>query len=331
MFLGRDNMFEEFEKAKKIIDCSNIIYIVAHINPDGDAIGSSFGLYYALKSIGKDVHVICPNYSDNFNFLPGISEAKSSVTEDLYDLLICLDSSDNTRLAISKTDYDKAKKIIMLDHHQKSHPYGDVRYINDKLSSASEIVYNFIKYLNIPFNEESATLIYTGMMTDTGSFNYSNTSSTTHRAVAELLDVGIDFSNICKKLNDTIKESKLKLIEKTISNMEVYYDGKLRYSYVDYDTMIKLGINDEEAEGMANYLRMVEGTEVAVYVRGKSDGSIKVSMRSNNYVDISKIAIAFGGGGHPRAAGYTMQDDIELEKKKLIDIIGGALNDSTRS
>lgn len=323
-------MFDEFRKAKEIIDCSKVIYIVAHVNPDGDAIGSTFALYYALKCINKDVKVICPSYSNIFSFLPGINEAVQKVSEDRYDLLICLDASDNTRLAISEEDYNKAEKIIMLDHHQKSHPYGDVIYINDKLSSACEIVYNFIKYLNIEFDNNIATLLYTGIMTDTGSFNYSNTTSDTHRAVAELMDVGIDFTNICKRLNDTIKEAKLKLIEKTINNMEVYYDGKLRYSYVDYDTMKNLGINDEEAEGMVNYLRMVERTEVAVYVRGKSDGTLKVSMRSNEYVDVSKIAINFGGGGHPRAAGYTMQEGIELGKKKLLDIVGGALNDSTR-
>lgn len=319
-------MFEEFEKAKKLIDELNNIYIVAHVNPDGDAIGSTFGLYFALKTIGKNVHVICPNYSDVFNFLPGIKEAVTSIKDNNCDLLICLDSSDNTRLAISGEDYNKAKKIIMFDHHQKSHPYGDVIYINDKLSSACEIVYNFIKFLGIPFDKNSASLLYTGMMTDTGSFNYSNSSASTHRAIAELIEAGADFVDICKKLNDTIKESKLKLIAKTIDNMEIYYDGKLRYSYIDYDTIKGLGIDDEDAEGMTNYLRKVEGTEVAVYVRGKSDGSLKVSMRSNGKIDISKIAIEFGGGGHPRAAGYTMKENSDIEKKKLIDVVGVMLN-----
>lgn len=324
-------MFEEFEKAKKIIDGSNSIYMVAHINPDGDAIGSTCALYFALKSIGKDAHVICPSYSQVFEFLPGASEMVPSVKEDTYDLLICLDASDNGRLAITEEDYNKAKKIIMLDHHQKSHPYGDVQYINDELSSTCEIVYNFIKYLNIPFDKNSASLLYAGMMTDTGSFNYSNTSSATHRAIAELLDIGANSVYICKKLNDTMKEAKLKLIAKTIDNMEVFYDGKMRYSYVDYETISGLGIHDEDAEGMTNYLRMVEGTEVAVYVRGKSDGSLKVSMRSGGNVDISKIAIGFGGGGHPRAAGYTMKEDIETEKKKLIDVVGVMLSDDTRN
>ena len=266
-----------------------------------------------------------PSYSEVFEFLPGVKDRVDSIKEDSYDLLIALDSSDHTRLVISDDEYERAKKVIMLDHHQIARPYGDFRYINDNKSSASEIAYLFIKELGVEFDSNIATLLYTGIMTDTGSFNYSNTSSDTLRVTAQLVDYGAKTVEVCKRLNDTIKESKLKLLAKSIDNMEVFYDGKVRYTYVDYLTINGLGIHDEDAEGMTNYLRSVEGTEVAVYVRGKSDGSIKVSMRSNGNVDISKIAISFGGGGHPRAAGYTMQDNIDVGKEKLIKAIGEML------
>ena len=314
-----------FEEAKKIVENSNLIYIVAHINPDGDAIGSTFAIYFALKQLGKDVHVVMPSYSSAFEFLPGVETSVNSIDVDSYDLLIALDSSDHTRLAISEEEFEKAKKIIMLDHHIMSKPYGDFRYINDKKSSASEIAYMFIKSLNVKFDENISTLLYAGIMTDTGSFNYSNTSSETHRVVADLIDNGAKSVEVCKKLNDTMKEAKLKLIAKAIDNMEVYYDGKLRYTYICYEDIEKLGLDDEESEGMTNYLRAVEGTEVAVYVRGKSDGTRKVSMRSAGNVDISKIAIEFGGGGHVRAAGYTMYGDINEEKEKLIKVVGEML------
>lgn len=314
-----------FNEAIKMVKEANLIYISAHINPDGDAIGSTFAVYFALKQLGKDVHVVMPSYSEVFEFLPGVKDRVDSIKEDSYDLLIALDSSDHTRLVISDDEYERAKKVIMLDHHQIARPYGDFRYINDNKSSASEIAYLFIKELGVEFDSNIATLLYTGIMTDTGSFNYSNTSSDTLRVTAELVDYGAKTVEVCKRLNDTIKESKLKLLAKSIDNMEVFYDGKVRYTYVDYLTINGLGIHDEDAEGMTNYLRSVEGTEVAVYVRGKSDGSIKVSMRSNGNVDISKIAISFGGGGHPRAAGYTMQDNIDVGKEKLIKAIGEML------
>lgn len=314
-----------FKEAKEIIDNSKSVYVVAHINPDGDAIGSTFAIYLALKKLNKDVHVIMPSYSTVFNFLPELDSRVDYVKEDEYDLLIALDSSDYTRLAMSMEDYNKAKKVIMLDHHQVSRPYGDFRYINDNKSSASEIAYLFIKYLNVEIDKDMATLLYTGIMTDTGSFNYSNANSDTFRVTAELLDCGAEAVYVCKKLNDTMKESKLKLIAKTVDNMEVLYDGKMRYSYVSYDEIKALGINDEDSEGMTNYLRAVEGTEIAVYVRGRSDGTNKVSMRSGGKLDISKIAIEFGGGGHPRAAGYTMKEEVEVEKEKLIKAVGEML------
>ena len=314
-----------FKEAREIVKNSKSVYVVAHVNPDGDAIGSTFAVYFALKKLGKDVHVIMPTYSTVFEFLPGVEHSVENVKEEEYDLLIALDASDRTRLAMSEEDYNKAKKVIMLDHHQISNPYGDFRYINDLKSSASEIAYLFIKSLEIDFDENIATLLYTGIMTDTGSFNYSNANSDTFRVVADLLDNGAKAVEVCKKLNDTMKEAKLKLIAKTVDNMEVYYDGKMRYSYVSYQEIQELGLGDEDAEGMTNYLRAVEGTEVAVYVRGKSDGSLKVSMRSGGKVDTSKIAIAFGGGGHPRAAGYTMKESLEIEKEKLIKAVGEML------
>lgn|SRR5574344_403839 len=311
----------EFDQAKELINKSKSIYIVAHVNPDGDAIGSTYGMYFALKSIGKDVHVIMPQYSEVFKFLPDISVCEKEIYVENYDLLIALDASDKSRLAISEDEYSRANSVIMLDHHQISHPYGDVRYINDKLSSASEVAFNFIKYLGIKFDKQIATYLYTGIMTDTGSFNYSNTSSDTHRAAAFLLDAGAESVVVCKKLNDTIKEAKLLLISKTIQNMEVYCNSKIRYSYVDYKTIDSLGLDEEDAEGMTNYLRMVEGTEVGIYVRGKKDGTCKVSMRSIGNVDISKIAIEFGGGGHPRAAGFTIYEDLDVVKDKLLKAV----------
>ena len=314
-----------FKEAREIVKNSKSVYVVAHINPDGDAIGSTFAVYFALKKLGKDVHVIMPSYSTVFEFLPGVEYSVENAKEDEYDLLIALDASDKTRLAMSEEDYNKAKKVIMLDHHQISNPYGDFRYINDLKSSASEIAYLFIKSLEVDFDENIATLLYTGIMTDTGSFNYSNASSDTFRVVADLLDNGAKAVEVCKKLNDTMKEAKLKLIAKAVDNMEVYYDGKMRYSYISYQEIKELGLGDEDAEGMTNYLRAVEGTEVAVYVRGKSDGSLKVSMRSGGNIDTSKIAIAFGGGGHPRAAGYTMKESLEIEKEKLIKAVGEML------
>ena len=314
-----------FKEAKNIVDNSEKIYVVGHKNPDGDSIGCTFALYFALKKIGKDVKVIMPKFSDSFSFLPDINIAVSSVLEENYDLLIAVDSSSKDRLALSETDYNKARKVIMLDHHEETVSYGDFKYIDSTKPAAAEIVYGFIEYLNIEIDKNIATYIYTGLMTDTGSFNYESTKPSTLCIAAKMLETGINFSYICKKLNDTLKEAKLKLIAKAIDNMEVMFDGKLRYTFIDYDTIQSLGLDDEESEGMTNYLRKVDGTEVAAYVRQREDKSFKVSLRSGGSVDVSQIAIKFGGGGHKRAAGYTMIESYEVEKQKLIDVVEGMI------
>lgn len=316
----------EFRLAKKMIKKSKKIYVSGHINPDGDSIGSSFAIYLALKKLNKDVNIILSKHSDIFDFLPNINEAKMKVDTEC-DLLIALDSSDINRLAIPEEDIKNIKNIIMIDHHKKSNVYGDINIIDENCPAASQIVYEFLKYMKIDIDKDIATYIYAGILTDTGSFNYSSTNERTLSIVSKLVGIGIDFPLICKKLNDTVKESKLKLIAKCINDMEVYENGKIRYTYVDYNTISNLGVDEEDAEGITNYLRMVEGTEVAIYIRGKSDGSNKVSLRSGNIVDVSKIAIKFGGGGHKRAAGYSIMGDINEGKELLLKEVRKVLGD----
>jgi len=308
----------EFKEAKKYIKKANKIYIVGHINPDGDSIGSSYSMCLALRKMGKDVDVIIPKHSEIFDFLPYMDQAKTGIEEESVDLLIAVDASDITRLGLSENDMKKAKNIIMIDHHKRSGVYGKVNIIDEACPATCQLVYEFITYLKIKIDIDIATFIYAGILTDTGSFNYSSTNARTLAIVSKLVGLGINFAYICKKLNDTIKESKLKLIATAINNMEVFEDGKIRYTYIDYDTICKLGVDEEDAEGMTNYLRMVQGTEVAVYVRGKSNGTNKVSLRSGEKVDVSTVAIFFGGGGHNRASGYTMSGTIDIAKQNLL-------------
>ncbi|MEG0873010.1 MAG: bifunctional oligoribonuclease/PAP phosphatase NrnA [Clostridia bacterium] len=309
-----------FEAAKDLVKKSNKIYIVGHINPDGDAIGAACAMCLALRKMGKDASVICPSVADCFLFLPKFQE-QIGVIESEYDLLICVDSGNIERLAIDVSDFEKAKKVLLLDHHQISRPCGDINCIRADLPATCELVYNFLQVLDVEMDCEIATYLYTGIMTDTGSFNYASTRPSTMYIVSKLFEQGIDFSDICQRLNHTIKEEKLKLVAKTIDNMEVYFDGKLRYSYVDQKEISNIGILDEDAEGMTNYLRDVEGTEVAIHVRQRIDGTNKVSIRSAGKVDVANIAIAFGGGGHARASGFVMPGEYMETKKELINMV----------
>ncbi len=302
------NTLNEMRKANKI-------YIAGHVNPDGDSIGSSFGLYLALKKIGKDVNVIMSSHSYIFDFFEHMDEAKTSIDEEI-DLLIIVDSSDVSRTIISEEELKRVKQIIRIDHHISNFQVGPFDIVDTKAPATCQIVYEFLTDSNINIDKDIATYLYSGIVTDTGSFNYSSTTKRTMEIAANLIDTGIDFSYICRKLNDTMRESKLRLIAKTVDSMEVYHDGGVRYSFVPYSFMKENSIDDEDAEGMSNYLRKIEGTKIAVYVRENSKGKFKVSLRSNEEIDLSTIAIYFGGGGHKRAAGYTMDLDKDYETNK---------------
>ncbi len=318
-----------FEEAQELVNKSKTIYVVGHENPDGDAIGSSYAICLALRKMGKEANVIMPICSDTFKFLPNIDIAVDNVKKHSYDLLIAVDSSSKERLAITDEDFNEAKKVLMIDHHVIDKTYGDVCLIEPEKPATCEIMYNFITKLGVDIDKDIASYLYLGIVTDTGSFNYSSTLPSTLIIASKLIETGINFSYICQMVNHTMKEGKLRLIAKTIDNMEEYYDGKFRYSYVDYNTIKNLGLDDEESEGMTNYLKTVENTEISAYVRQRSDKTYKVSLRSNGKVDVSKIAIPFGGGGHQRAAGYTMNDELNIGKNKLIDIVGVMLSADT--
>lgn len=312
-----------YKEVAKAIKKAKKIYIATHINPDGDAIGSSIGLMLALRKLGKDVKVILPSFSDTFKFLDETGKAVDEIIEDEVDLLIYTDSSSLDRVSIKEEDIKKAKVTCLVDHHKKNKDFTDYAIVEEDAPAACEVVYKLIKKLRIKLDKDIAKYLYVGLMTDTGSFKYSNTSPVTHIIAADLISTGIDFSELSKNIFDTMKESKLRLLGKYIDNIEKLYGEKIIYGLVEYEDIEKLGLSDEDSEGMTNYGQKIEGCEVSIYVRGRQDGTYKVSMRSNGKVDLADIAIKYLGGGHARAAGFSIENKERLNeiKYELVDII----------
>lgn len=315
-------MKELFNEAMKLINDSTSIYITSHVSPDGDAVGSVFAMYLLLKNMGKDVHVVMPKYSDRFKFLEEMKIAEENVKANKYDLCIVLDCSSIDRVAMPEEDYIKANKKLVIDHHLNSKIDADLVVINSKSPATCELVYEFLTSQNITITKDIAKFIYMGIVTDTGSFNYASTTSNTHKVAAKLLDTGIDFAYICKMVNDTMKENRLKLIAYVINNIQTFKDGKIKYAKVTNDVLEDFGVPEEDAEGIINYLRCIVGVDIAIYARGLKDGSYKVSMRSNGNIDVSEAAIKLGGGGHINAAGFTVNEEIDNVIDEIIEIVG---------
>lgn len=316
----------DYKKAKLLIDNAKKICLIAHNRPDGDAVGSVGAMYHFLTELGKVAYMVMPDVTSRYNFMPNINKVVDKYPEDEeLDLLICLDCSEiERRTLIDGKTLARAKSILVIDHHKTALTEGDVRLIDSQAPANCELIYRFIKYTNHPLSKEVASYLYLGIMSDTGSFNYERTTGETYRIAGELVDTGIDFTGICKKMNDTYSETKMKLISKVIDNMETYSDGKIRVSLIDKDVRAQFVATDEDVDGLVTYLRCIEGTIVAVYIRWIKDNEYKFSIRTEEPVDAAMVAKIFNGGGHKRAAGFETTN-LKDTKEKLIQILEGLL------
>lgn len=305
------------ENIKEKIEVSNSIVILTHEHPDGDAVGSSLALMHGLKRIGKNVDVVIPEVNQMYSILPGFEEIKDSCADGHnYDLCIALDSSDLERLHVLKDVFRSAKHTIVIDHHITNQNFGDVNYVNAVASSTCQNLLVILAYMDIAISKDIAACVYAGMLTDTGGFRY-NVQTETFEFAAMLLETGIDITKIYRNLFDVTTISRTKLLGKAIDKLELLADGKIAFTYILAEDEAEAGSSNGDHENIVNYGRNIDGVEVSIFVR-EVENKFKVSMRSNEYLDVSLIATKYGGGGHMKAAGLTTDMSIELIKKTLV-------------
>jgi len=308
-----DNIIEEIKKAEKIV-------ILTHETPDGDAIGSSLAMRVALKQLGKNPDVIIREVPKIFDFLPGREEIKENSDIEKYDLAISLDCADFKRL-VGNEYFENAKQTIVIDHHGSNKMYGDINFINPVSPACCQILIGMFQYFNINIDKELGTCILTGIITDTGGFRYSKVTAETFEFTADLLQKGVNVSDIYKRVLDTKTKANFELMRRTLDRMEFLEDGKITFTYITNKDLedVNAGIGDHE--GLVEIGRDIEGVEVSVFIRQREDNenAYKVSMRSNDYVNVSDVCLMFGGGGHERAAGALIQGSIEQVKQKIMN------------
>lgn len=308
-----DNILEEIKKAETIV-------IMTHETPDGDAIGSCLAMKVALKKLEKNADVIIKEVPKIFDFLPGREEIKSDSDIEKYDLAISLDCADFKRL-IGNEYFEKAKQTIVIDHHSSNKMYGDINFVNPVAPACCQILIGMFQYFDIDIEKELGTCILTGIITDTGGFKYSGVTPETFEFTADLLQKGVNVSDIYKRVLQTKTKANFELMRKAIDKMEFLEDGKVTFTYITNDELKEVNAGIGDHEGLVEIGRDVEGVEVSVFIRQKDDKEnvYKVSMRSNEYVNVSDVCIMFGGGGHEKAAGATIQGNIEQVKQKIMN------------
>lgn len=306
-----DNIFEEVNKAESIL-------IVTHENPDGDAMGSSLALYNALKLYGKNPELVVPEYSRTFKFLPGTEEIKKECSKDVYDLAISVDAATLKILGNLGTNFENAKSKVVIDHHGSNTMFGDYNYVNPDAPACSQLLIVILEYFNIEINKEIGTCILTGIITDTGGFKYSTVTAETFEFVAWLLSKGVNVSNIYKQVLQVRTKSNFELNKIAMDRLELLENGKIAFTYITIQDEEKVNAETGDHEGLVDIGRDIEGVEVSIFIREKVGKGLRISLRSNDYVNVSDIAILFGGGGHPRAAGCSIQGNIEQAKEKIL-------------
>lgn len=285
------------------------IGISGHIRPDGDCIGSAMGLYLYLKKAcpTAKVQIMLEKPAEIFNCIKGVDEINTDFTSEItaFDVFIVVDSAKD-RTGEAEKYFDGAKKTINIDHHVSNSGCGDVNYIVPGASSASELVYQVMED-KTQIDEEIAKALYIGIIHDTGVFQYSNTAPSTLNVAAELISYGFDFP---KLIDETFYEKTYvqnQILGRALLESIVFMDGKCIVSMVDKKTMNFYQVEPHDLEGIVSQLRNTKGVECAIFMYQTDTLTYKVSLRSNGKVDVAKVAAFFGGGGHMRAAGVTMQ------------------------
>ena len=301
--------------------------ISSHISPEGDALGSELAFYYLLRKLGKQAMIINEDpLPREYSFFPGKENVriyKPGLKEIDFDCMVILDCTDLSRIGKVRALNKSNKPIINIDHHISNKRFGAVNWVEPRASSASELVFNLYKEMRVPFDEDSAILLYTGILTDTGSFRYSNTSSTTHKAAAELLRFNINANQVYKNIYENIPFSNILILTKALAHIHIENAGRIAWVEVPAKLLRHKKLSFDLTDQILGFVRAIKDTQVAVLFKENLcvRNEIRVNLRSTGLADVNKVALAFGGGGHKTASGCTVIGSLTEVRKKVISKI----------
>ncbi len=291
--------------------------IISHINPDGDAVSSSLAMAYILESLGKKYTIANQDaYPQRFKYLEKYNQMQRVADINRkFANVIAVDTADLRRMGDGVNLIAESSKIVNIDHHLAANHFGDINIVIVDAASTTEVIYRLVKELGIECSKELAEYIYTGLLTDTGGFRYTNTTATTLEIAAELVSYGIAPGEMADYALERVSLAYLDVLKLVLNNAEYYDDHTIIGSYIDYRNLEKL---EDETDGLVNLLRNINSVEISFLIKEDKPDHFRVSLRSTNQDDISKVAIRFGGGGHYSAAGFSFVGSLEDLKDQLV-------------
>ena len=312
----------------KLLKTSDPILLATHKNPDGDAIGSLLALGLALETMGKTTYFYCEsNIPAVYQFLQGVNRVIHQLPRSDCDTALVLDCGDIERLGEAAEIIERFPVVINIDHHATNTGFGHYKYIDVGACASAEIVYQMLTKLSVPITRAIATAIYTGILTDTGSFRFTNTNEAAFAICQEMVTRGVDPSSVARHVYGTYSMGRLKLLNLALDSIEISPDGKVSWMALTQEMMNETGTQPEDADGIINYARRIEDVKVAILIQelgsnGNGDRNKRapyhVSLRSDGSVDVSAIASAFGGGGHISAAGFNTNASLADLKSQIL-------------
>ena len=306
--------------------------VLSHVRPDGDALGSTLALALSLKELGKDVRAWNEEgMLEKYNFLARAELlTEPPITPEDFDVAIALDTAVQNRLGTTTAAVGSAKLWINMDHHPSNPRYGDLVYIDPTAPATGQILFELLTNQKFPITPAIAENLYVAISTDTGSFQYPNTTVRTFEIAAELVRGGVNVGRISQLTYENFPRRRIELLRDLLATMRFGCDGKLAYFSLSQASALALGVIPEDNEGLIDHLRAIHGVVVAIFFEELTDGKVRVSMRSKNEaVDVCAICTQFGGGGHVLAAGARVRGTLPEVEKKIVEQACAAIERNT--
>lgn len=321
---------QQLNEAAAFIANGDQFLVVSHINPDGDAISSTLAVGLMLKRLGKSFYMINEGPSPGkFDYLSGNREIRdySRGTEHpSFHHVISVDCADYDRIGKVSKLFAEPQSLLNIDHHPTNDGFGSAVLIKPDAAATVEILYDLANRLGLSWDKELASCIYTGLLTDTGGFRYSSTTPDVMRIASEMLGYGVRGSELAEHLLERMTFAQVALLCKALGGLSFTPDRRIAWVSVSADDIAATGATNEDTEGLVNYPRNIEGVEVGMLLKETAPGKIKASLRSAGAVNVAEVAQIFGGGGHIRAAGCSLEGTISEAADRLIAETGKRLS-----
>jgi bifunctional oligoribonuclease and PAP phosphatase NrnA len=296
--------------------------VATHMRPDGDAIGSVLAMTNMLCKLGKDADAYCQDSAPpSQDFLSGAREIRhDGVQVSDYQAVILVDCGDLERVGVAlAVQLPEAGFLINIDHHVSSKSFGDIYWVEPDASSTCEMLYELSRALPLDMDETLAAQLYTGLLLDTGSFRFANTSRRALEIAAALVDAGVQPDYIAERVFDSLTPNRLRLLAEVLGSLEYHADERLVTGMITPDMYLRTATSSIDSESFINHLRSVKTVVVAILFRHETDGTVYASLRSKGDVDVASFAERYGGGGHRRAAALRIKGDFDSVRRQITD------------